>query len=296
MDQKCTKIYKNLEMQINKLNKHARQGSFKTRDRYYGGVKKFCKFLAENFHAQKFANISDKHIKAYVEYMQSRYLSVSTIKTNLSSIRYFHDLCPNVRNNLSGNEIYNLERRKFGGVDRTWTNKEYESIVTKAFELGHNRVAYALQLARNEGLRIHEVFRIDRATAEKGIKTGDLTIKGKGGKIRTHIANDKTKTALINAMKDIKRGGKLFVNEGEKTHLVIKETQNFIYNHRKECSDRLIGDVNLTFHGLRHLYAKEQYQNCIAAGMSDYDARKTVSNLLGHERDDVTRIYLASEI
>ena len=50
----------------------------------------------------------------------------------------------------------------------------------------------------------------------------------------------------------------------------------------------------MTFHGLRHSYAAEQYQRFIQAGSSPYEARLAVSRLLGHGRDDVTKIYLAS--
>lgn len=50
----------------------------------------------------------------------------------------------------------------------------------------------------------------------------------------------------------------------------------------------------MTFHGLRHTYAAEKYQGFIQAGKTPYEARKVVSKLLGHSRDDVTKIYLAS--
>ena len=47
-------------------------------------------------------------------------------------------------------------------------------------------------------------------------------------------------------------------------------------------------------HGLRHSYAKEQYLVRIAQGESGQQAKREVSNLLGHNRPDVTNIYLAS--
>lgn len=292
MDKKTENIYKNLEVQVDKLFKHSRQGSYKTRERYNAGTKRFCKFLAENFQSKKFANVEDKHIKAYVEYMQTNHLSASTIKTELASIRFAHDMVSQPRcQTLAGNEVYDLEKRSFGGVDRTWTQKEYESMVNKAFATGNSRIGYALQLARNQGVRIHEVFKIDRSMAEYAIKTGELTIKGKGGKIRTVPVTDKTKNIFKNAMQDINRGNKLFVNADEKTHNVIKETQNFIYNHREFCTDRTNG-TTITFHGLRHVFAQEKYNEFIQKGNTEYWAREHVSQLLGHERDDVTRIYL----
>ena len=50
----------------------------------------------------------------------------------------------------------------------------------------------------------------------------------------------------------------------------------------------------MTFHGLRHAYAAEQYTRLMKDGMSAIDAHYAVSRLLGHERADVTDIYLAS--
>ena len=50
----------------------------------------------------------------------------------------------------------------------------------------------------------------------------------------------------------------------------------------------------LTFDSLRHTYAAEKYQDFITTGKTPYEARKAVSKLLGHGRDDVTNIYLAS--
>ena len=47
-------------------------------------------------------------------------------------------------------------------------------------------------------------------------------------------------------------------------------------------------------HGLRHTYAAEKYRQLIADGISELDAHLTVSRLLGHERADVTNIYLSS--
>ena len=48
------------------------------------------------------------------------------------------------------------------------------------------------------------------------------------------------------------------------------------------------------FHGLRHTYAAEKYMDLIQNGTSALDAHFEVSRLLGHERADVTNIYLAS--
>ena len=84
-------LYFSLEAQLNKLARHNRQGSYRTKERYYMAMKRFCRFLAEEYHLQKLSNISGKHLVAYVLWMQEKGLSASTIKTDLAAIRFFHD-------------------------------------------------------------------------------------------------------------------------------------------------------------------------------------------------------------
>ena len=89
------------------------------------------------------------------------------------------------------------------------------------------------------------------------------------------------------------RGHKLLVPDDMPTDRAINRLQFFIMTNR-----RTIQNTNqshpLTFHGLRHTYAAEKYQELANGGMSELDAHFTVSRLLGHERADVTNIYLAS--
>ena len=78
-------IYHTLVTQLDKLARHNRQGSFRTKDRYYEAVKRFCAYLAAHYHLQKLENISGKHLVSYVLYLQEQGKSASTIKTDLSA-------------------------------------------------------------------------------------------------------------------------------------------------------------------------------------------------------------------
>lgn len=55
-----SKRHENLLLQLDKLRRHNRQGSFKTRERYYEAMKRFCRFLAEQYHLERLANIAPK--------------------------------------------------------------------------------------------------------------------------------------------------------------------------------------------------------------------------------------------
>ena len=69
---KKTGNYKALVDQLDRLARHNRQGSFRTKERYYEAFKRFCAFLASEYRLQKLSNISGKHLVSYVLYMQEQ--------------------------------------------------------------------------------------------------------------------------------------------------------------------------------------------------------------------------------
>lgn len=283
-----TGTYRNLEVQYQKLFRHIKLGSFKTRERYGKAFVRFMVFAAEEYGLQKLANISEKHITAYVQFMQRKGLSASTIKTDLAAIRFFHDQMPYTRYTLPDNTVLLLEQRTFGGVDRTWNKREFDLMCAKAINLGAKDCLALLTLGRYAGLRLEECFRVDTNAAKRALDTGILHVKGKGGLERDVPIDENIRTALQETLQDVPTGQKLFVQPDYKTHLAMKRLQSFIAYHRKAFTQRQI-----TFHGLRHTFAQEQYEKLIQDGASTLAARKAVSELLGHHRDDVTRIYLS---
>ena len=290
-------IYETLVAQLDKLARHNRQGSYRTKERYYEAFKRFCAFLADEYHLQKLANISGKHLAEYVLFMQRQGKAASTVKTDLAAIRFFHDKIESAKYRLPSNDELEveLERRRFGGVDRGWRAAEFERALGIAEATGRNDYILALHLGRFVGLRIHETFRIDTAIAEQAVREGAITIKGKGGKVRTvPIEDPHTMELLKKRLAVTKRGHKLMVQDDMKTDVAIAELQQFLARHRAEIQDT-DDERPLTYHGLRHTRAAEKYRQLVAGGMSEEDARYEVSRLLGHERPDVTKIYLASE-
>lgn len=288
-----TNHYLNLMAQVDKLHRHNRQGSFKTRARYYEAMQRFCRFLADVFRLERLANVAPKHIYAYVAHLQEEGKAASTIKTDLAAIRFFHDLLPNARYEIPDNSDLDLQRRKFGEIDRTWSEAEFDRMLACATKAGREDYVSIFYLGRYAGLRIHECFRIDTATAAKAIRETALTIKGKGGLVRTVPISKHLVNHLQFHIERTPRGHKLFVPDGKQTHEAIKELQTFIWAYRTIVQD-LDSSRPMTFHGLRHTYAAEQYLRFVQAGRSPYEARLAVSKLLGHGRDDVTKIYLAS--
>lgn len=283
-----------LFQQLDKLHKHSNQGSLQTRYRYYEGAKRFAVFAATTYKLQKFANLKDKHLLAYVKSMQSKGLSASTIKTDLSAIRFFYDLTGNQRplidnKTLSASLEGGLERRSFGKVPRAWTSFEIDAAKVRAIALGETALASTISFAATFGLRIHETIRLDRDHLTRALRDDYLTIKGKGGLLREIPMTTKGRLLIQDTLVTAS-SGKLFVSDGQKAHQVIKHIENWIYTHRSHFTQ---GDRTLTYHGLRHTYAQERYAYHVERLHDEYAARLTVSRELGHGRDEVTRIYLA---
>lgn len=288
-------IYMSLVAQLDKLARHNRQGSYRTKERYYEAMKRFCRFLAEDFRLQKLANISGKHLTAYILKLQTDGKSASTIKTDLAAIRFFHDKIANPKYRLPSNAelSVDLERRRFGGADRTWSNREFNLFLITALNDNHEDYAAIACLSYYAGLRIHECFRLDTAMAEQALRENALTIKGKGSKVRTVPINDTIRIELQKMLAVTPRGHKLFVPDNVPTDVAIKRFQQYLIAIRPKIQDEN-RTTHLTHHGLRHSFAARTYQELIQQGISPLEASYRVSRLLGHERHDVTRIYLAS--
>jgi integrase len=291
-----SKLYYTLLAQLDRLARHNRQGSYRTRQRYYEAMQRFCRFLAATFRLQKLANISTKHVVAYVQDMQDRGLAASTIKTDLAAIRFWHDKMSKPRYTLPDNDDLGieLERRRFGQADRTWDQSEFYGLCSIAEQQNRPDYVQILILGRYAGLRIHEVFRLDTAAAHHALRTGTLTVKGKGGRIRTIPVCTEVAACLSDALRNAVPGHKLFVPDDVPTDQAIYDLQDFLRRYRSDVSLDSNREVPLSFHGLRHTFAAEKYETLLAAGASPLDAHLAVSHLLGHSRPDVTNIYLAS--
>lgn len=205
-------IYQTLVAQLDKTTRHNRQGSFRTKERYYEAMQRFCWFLSEQYRLQKLTNINGKHLTAYILYMQERGKSASTIRTDLAGIRFFHDKFERTKYRLPSNDdlAVELERRRFGGVDRTWSIREFHRFLATCMADGHEDFAAIACLTWHAGLRIHECFRIDTSTAEQALRESAITVKGKGGKVRAVPINESISIELKKLLAVTPWGHKLF--------------------------------------------------------------------------------------
>lgn len=277
-----------LEAQVEKVFRHARQGSIDTRREYKKCMLRFVKWLETNYNMQNLRNISNRHLAEFVKDMLANGNESSYIKKNLAAIRYTHDHLPNPRYRLecSNDKLGVPDRVKPG--NRAWKDYEYELLCEIAIKVGKEWIVDVLTLQRELGLRIHEVIRFDTVVVERAFRNGYLWAKGKGGKERMTIAlSPASKQALLNARARVRRGAKLFVPEGQTAKKVIKDVQDFIYDNRPQRAGE-----QLTSHGLRYSYAQQRMAELLSNGVSQGNAEQKVSREMGHERRRVTRGYL----
>jgi integrase len=314
----ATNIKENLMHQVDKILQQTNEKSIKTRYRYLEATERFCDFLANKYHLQKFANVKPKHLLNYVEYLQQNY-SPSSVKTDISGIRFFHAHSGS-DNILPDNKRLNLEKRQSGVFDRAWTLQEIQSAINIAGGMGRTDIVYAIKMAYTYGMRIEEVCRCQVNHLKNAVKTGDLYIKGKNGQVRYLRITSRDQSNIIKELLAYasynKRSGTdrvLIDNIKGATLSEKKSIQNWIINHRGDFQDNSrtntekqkqiqerakqqgikmkIGTV--TFHGLRHFYAQERYKYYVQKGYSRNKSLRSVAEELGHHRSSVTKVYLS---
>jgi integrase len=158
-------------------------------------------------------------------------------------------------------------------------------------------VRISLELQREFGLRREEATKFQPRYADQG---DHLRIKGswtKGGRERViPITTPEQRATLDKAHKLVGEGSLI---PAEKTYI----EQRHVYD--RQCK---LADLK-HMHGLRHAYAQRRYEALTgwkspAAGgsstrsltpsqrLADFEARQIISRELGHERVEITKVYL----
>src|SRR5699024_2820072 len=265
----------------------------------------------KEFELRNLRNISNKHLRTFAEHRMRQGKEISTVKGDLSAIRKLHSKIDNARytlekdNSKLGVKNREVVRNDKNIYDKAWTEQEYNDAREHALNKGFNDAEVAMRLARtrNGGLRIEEVTSLSKQQINEALRTGHTTIRGKGGIWRTTYAESKEyRQALIDALGQAK-SERVFLKHGRDHKQAIARIRNFINRERHNWSTVEYDNENgggdngreksrNTLHGLRHSFAREQYNNRIKKGLTEKQARKEVAKLTGHGRDEITKIYL----
>lgn len=295
----------NMIAQIMSAIEHSNEGGYATRARYLSAAAPLVDFLVKEFHSQKFANLSGKHLRAYVKKRQADGIAPATIMSDLSAIRYVYRLVGG-RNRLPDNAELELEKRKVGEMDRSWLPCEIEKAIALATGMGRTDVVLAIRLSKEFGLRVSEVAKLRVEHVDKALDNDHLWVKGKGGQIREIPVERPEQRKLLEELKEYanKKGLQkvelvLIENKKYGVQRKIESLQNWVINHRSKFTEegRTI-DVKegyktkvekITFHGLRHYYTQKRSEWLEENHIRN--AKRNLSESLGHHRESITKIY-----
>jgi integrase len=244
------------------------------------------------FRQMRASSLKGKHVDALLKRWQAEGLSAGTLKNRLACLRWWAEKVGKGSAIPSDNSRLGIPERRFV------TNED------KARQLGggldrvtdpHVRMSLALQEAF--GLRREESIKFQPSYADRG---DCIVLKGswaKGGRPRTVPITTPEQRAVLDQAHQLAGAGSLI--PAQKTYIQQRDT------HDGRCKAAGLSHM----HGLRHHYAQARYEaltswKAPAAGgpstrmlapaqrVQDTTARQTISRELGHERAQITAVYL----
>ena len=236
--------------------------------------------------------LDSQRVEAFVSTLQERVangeLTRRTAENYLSAlnrvIEYANFRLDKGLETISPREM-GLSRGSFVFVDRAVSQKTHEKFVSFLSEKQNIRaqaLGHAVELQREFGLRLRESLAIKETTIKEALSTGvlhltkeDLTKNSREREIP--VRTEEQREALQRAYE--------FMKENNLSSLIpaetLREQYNYAYNVVKEFN-RETGET-FHFHGERHSFA----QSWIEQGID----RQTVSSWLGHNREEITKVY-----
>lgn len=271
-----------------------RDGSFATQhDR-----ERLLTMVANQLHEDGFKSlraqgIRTKHIEHLVSRWQAEGASTGTMKNRMSALRWMAE-------KIGKENIVARDNAAYGIADRRFVTNE-----SKAKELDQGKLdkvsdpytAMSLRLQEAFGLRREESIKIQPGWADRGDVLVLKSTWTKGGKEREIPILNEMQRELLNQAKALANKGSLIPVEMS----YIDQLNRFKAQTAFAGIDRV--------HGFRHAYAQARYAELTgwkapAAGgptsrqlspeqkAIDRQARLTISRELGHEREQITAVYL----
>ena len=289
-----------LEYGFNHILSRNRDGSHATQSNRKRMLSMFAQQLKDAGYKTNNMRPSDlkgRHINALLRQWKTDEVSTGTIKNRMSNLRWLADKIGKA-DMVKSNDVYEIEHRKYiTNIDKS------ADVTVEQLEKLSPYVRQSVELQKSFGLRREEAtkFSPDYALGGYDPYTAPvLRIKpqwSKGGRYREiPITTDAQRDALMAALTLAGDGSLIPSNRSYKEH---------IGHFERETAAIGLGQT----HGLRHLYAQNRYKeltgfDCPAVGglvrltaeqkQIDIDARKIISQELGHNRLSVTGIYLGS--
>lgn len=287
---------------MRELNYDLKQLCHRNRDGSYGTQAdraRILQLVADQLHEAGFKDLRatglrPKHVEALAQRWQAESLNPGTIKNRMAQLRWWAEKIGRRNVVARDNADYGIANRQFVSA----VSKARELTETELGKITDPYTRLSLQLQAAFGLRRAESIKIQPAWADRGDVLALRASWCKGGRAREIAIRTDVQRQLLDE-------AKAFVGRGS----LIPPASRYVDQLRRfeyQCGQAGIQRV----HGHRHAYAQARYReltgwNAPAAGgpssrsltpaQKDIDraARLTISQELGHEREQVTSIYLS---
>ncbi len=283
-----------LNYQLKQLCRRNRDGSYRTQaDR-----ERQLTLIANQLHALGYRkmnaqSLKPKHVEALVKHWQEKEISVGAIKNRLTVIRWWAQKVNRQNVVARSNDHYGIPDRQFV----TNTSKARTVTAPDLDQVRDQHVRMTLELQQAFGLRREEAIKFQPSFADRGDHVVLKETWTKGGKSRVIPVRSEAQRAVLDRARLLAGRGSL-----------IPSSRN--YRQQLRIYERHTANAGLSkMHGLRHAYAQQRYRELTgwpapAAGgptvkaltreqkTIDRQARLTISQELGHEREQITSIYL----
>lgn len=285
---------RDLNHDFKNLARRNRDGSYATQHDREGILTLFANQLHEGgFMHLRATGVRSKHVEHLVQRWHGEGLSAGTFKNRMSALRWLAE-------KIGKQNIVARENAAYGIADRKHVTNQ-----SKAQELDTGRLAsvsdpysaMSLRLQEAFGLRREESIKLQPAWADRREVLHLKASWTKGGK-------ERDVPILTDAQRDLLEQAKRLAGSGS---LIPAEMSYRDQLNRFKAQTAKAGIDRV--HGLRHQYAQTRYEQLTgwkapAAGgptskqlspaqkALDREARLTVSRELGHEREQITAVYL----
>ena len=284
-----------LTYDLKQLCRRNRDGSAMTQAQRMHSLAAIARQLKEmGFRNMRATSLGGRHVDALLERWDSEDLSVGTIKNRLSHFRWWAGKVGKAGIIPADNAQLGIPQRQYaGGGDNRAKDLARGNLdcVTDA------HVHMSLRLQQAFGLRREESIKFRPTYADRG---DHIALKGswcKGGRERTVPITTAEQRAVLNEARALAGSGSLI--PAHKSYI----QQRHVYDG--QCKAAGLSAM----HGLRHAYAQTRYEALTgweppAAGgpgkdaltpdkrAADAEVRQQISRELGHERTQITSVYL----
>jgi site-specific recombinase XerD len=283
-----------LNHQLKQLCRHNREGAFGTQAQRERQLTLIANQLHElGYRGMNSHSLKPKHVQALVTHWLSTGVAVGTIKNRLAACRWWARKVNRQNVVARSNDHYGIPDRQFV----TGESKARSVSVAELDKVKDAHVRMSLELQQAFGLRREEAMKFTPSIADRGDRLILKPSWTKGGKERSIPVRTPEQRALLDRARQLVGKGSL-----------IPSRRN--YRQQLRIYEGQTGRAGLSrLHGLRHAYAQRRYEELTgwpapAAGGPksgelsaeqrnlDKDARIAISRELGHEREQITTVYL----